>query len=255
MVGGENFNGSQVNLADAARSETSADGGSPGSAFKVFTLAAAMEQDYDLNATWYGPSARSRSRTRVLHGRRAVGAVERVATRRAGYFSLLSATAHSVNTVFAQVTAQLGPGDGRRHGAPTWGSGRHLEPVCSITLGTEAVNPLEMTNAYATLAAHGGASTTRPRCVELADHERRSRSTIGSREPRAGARRERRRPRDVRARGRRDERDRARTRLDRPAGGRQDRHRAGVRRRVVLRLHAAARDVRVGGLPEGEIPL
>ena len=30
-----------------------------------------------------------------------------------------------------------------------------LEPVCSITLGVEAVNPLEMTNAYATLAARG----------------------------------------------------------------------------------------------------
>ena len=31
----------------------------------------------------------------------------------------------------------------------------HLDPVCSITLGVEAVNPLEMTNAYATLAAQG----------------------------------------------------------------------------------------------------
>jgi membrane peptidoglycan carboxypeptidase len=30
-----------------------------------------------------------------------------------------------------------------------------LEPVCSITLGTQSVNPLEMTAAYATLAARG----------------------------------------------------------------------------------------------------
>ena len=46
MYGGENFRVSKVNLATG-------DGGSgrqAGSAFKVFTLAAAMEQDYDLNA-------------------------------------------------------------------------------------------------------------------------------------------------------------------------------------------------------------
>ena len=30
-----------------------------------------------------------------------------------------------------------------------------LQPVCSIALGTQAVNPLEMTSAYATLAARG----------------------------------------------------------------------------------------------------
>src|SRR4029077_16159633 len=30
-----------------------------------------------------------------------------------------------------------------------------LQPVCSITLGTQAVNPLEMTSGYATLAARG----------------------------------------------------------------------------------------------------
>jgi penicillin-binding protein 1A len=30
-----------------------------------------------------------------------------------------------------------------------------LQPVCSITLGTQPVNPLEMTDGYATLAAHG----------------------------------------------------------------------------------------------------
>jgi penicillin-binding protein 1A len=30
-----------------------------------------------------------------------------------------------------------------------------LKPVCSITLGTQAISPLEMTTAYATLAARG----------------------------------------------------------------------------------------------------
>ena len=39
-------------------------------------------------------------------------------------------------------------------GAPD-GHPSPLQPVCSITLGTQAVNPLEMTDAYATLAARG----------------------------------------------------------------------------------------------------
>ncbi len=41
--------------------------------------------------------------------------------------------------------------------------------MCSITLGVEAVNPLEMTNAYATLAAHGARRYATP-LVELANH-------------------------------------------------------------------------------------
>jgi penicillin-binding protein 1A len=39
--------------------------------------------------------------------------------------------------------------------AHTLGIRSDLPPVCSITLGSVAVNPLEMTNAYATLADHG----------------------------------------------------------------------------------------------------
>ena len=39
--------------------------------------------------------------------------------------------------------------------APAGHPKSNLQPVCSITLGVEAVNTLEMTNAYATLAAHG----------------------------------------------------------------------------------------------------
>ena len=40
----------------------------------------------------------------------------------------------------------------------------------------------------------------------------------------------------------------------RPARGRQDRHDRGVVRRLVLRLHAAARHDRLGRLPEGQDP-
>jgi len=68
--------------------------------------------------------------------------------------NLLSATAHSVNTIFAQLVVKVGPGNvvpvAHKLGITT-----PLQPVCSITLGTQPVNPLEMTDAYATLAARG----------------------------------------------------------------------------------------------------
>ena len=34
-------------------------------------------------------------------------------------------------------------------------NGPYFRQACAITLGTQPVNPLEMTDAYATLAAHG----------------------------------------------------------------------------------------------------
>jgi penicillin-binding protein 1A len=73
-----------------------------------------------------------------------------------------------VNTVFAQVAAQLGP-DKIVDMAHLLGIRSHLDPVCSITLGVEAVNPLEMTNAYATLAAHGVRRYADP-LVQLTNH-------------------------------------------------------------------------------------
>jgi penicillin-binding protein 2D len=45
-----------------------------------------------------------------------------------------------------------------------------LQPVCSITLGTQPVNPLEMTSGYATLAARG--IYRAPQAFDLADGAR-----------------------------------------------------------------------------------
>src|SRR5439155_18449350 len=74
----------------------------------------------------------------------------------AGTMNLLNATANSVNTIFAQLVVALknGPQDVVST-AHDLGIRSHLQPVCSITLGTQDVTPLEMTGAYATLAAHG----------------------------------------------------------------------------------------------------
>ncbi len=72
----------------------------------------------------------------------------------AGYMNLVDATANSVNTIFAQLVSQVGPPAVVRM-AHRLGIRSLLKPVCSITLGTQAVSPLEMTSAYATLADRG----------------------------------------------------------------------------------------------------
>jgi membrane peptidoglycan carboxypeptidase len=71
-----------------------------------------------------------------------------------GTMTLLQATAHSVNTIFAQVALRAGLSHivdvARRMGVRS-----PLTPVCSLTLGPEGVSPYEMTSAFATLAARG----------------------------------------------------------------------------------------------------
>ena len=72
----------------------------------------------------------------------------------AGTMNLIDATAYSVNTIFAQLVSQVGP-DAVVRMAHRLGIESDLKPFCSITLGTQAVSPLEMTAAYATFADRG----------------------------------------------------------------------------------------------------
>ena len=124
-----------------------------GSAFKPFVLATAILHGISLYSSFSGPPSL------IIPDRRCYGPqgpwdVHNYADESAGYMNLLSATANSVNTIFAQLVAKVGPQNvvpvAHRMGITT-----PLQPVCSITLGTQPVNPLEMTDAYATLAAHG----------------------------------------------------------------------------------------------------
>ena len=69
-------------LRAATRTETfGGTGRQAGSSFKPFTLAAAMQAGYDLNARWHGPGHDHDPEHRLLHERRAVAAVERVGLR------------------------------------------------------------------------------------------------------------------------------------------------------------------------------
>jgi len=149
MYGGKNFAVSKVNLATG-------DGGSgrqAGSAFKPFTLVTAIEQGYSLSSRWHGPSSITIPDP-ACYTDGAPWELSNAADEESGDFTLLQATTYSVNTVFAQVASAVTP-EAIRQTATRMGIRSPLEPVCSITLGTQAVTPLEMTDAYATLAARG----------------------------------------------------------------------------------------------------
>jgi penicillin-binding protein 1A len=149
MIGGRDFGVSRVNLATGQGGS----GRQAGSAFKVFTLAAAMEQGYALSSVWDGPSTITIP-DQECYTDGAPWTLSNASDEEAGVFTLRQATAHSVNTIYAQLVTRVGP-EQVVDVAHRLGIRSDLAPYCAITLGTEAVNPLEMTSAYATLAARG----------------------------------------------------------------------------------------------------
>jgi penicillin-binding protein 1A len=124
-----------------------------GSSFKPFVLATAILHGISLYSSFSGPPSLIIPE-HSCDGPQGPWDVHNYADENGGYMNLLNATANSVNTIFAQLVAKVGPWNvvpvAHRMGITT-----PLQPVCSITLGTQPVNPLEMTDAYATLAAHG----------------------------------------------------------------------------------------------------
>jgi membrane peptidoglycan carboxypeptidase len=124
-----------------------------GSAFKPFVLATAIARGISPFSVYSGPPALLVPDRRCLN-RDGPWVVHNFADEAAGTMNLVDATTHSVNTIFAQLVVQVGPpsvvATARRMGIVS-----PLQPVCSITLGSQAVTPLEMTASYATLAARG----------------------------------------------------------------------------------------------------
>ena len=122
LVGGRDFNASQVNLALGACPEgyeapaegpvCMAGGGTgrqPGSAFKPFTLAKAFEEGIGPSRVYSGPG--KYTVPNCTGDDCTVGNVE---SGSYGSITLREATVHSVNTVFAQLIGDVGvPGDGR----------------------------------------------------------------------------------------------------------------------------------------------
>jgi penicillin-binding protein 1A len=146
LVGGRDFSESKFNLATQAARQT-------GSAFKTFALAAALRAGVSPLSVYTGPSSVTIDDARCDQ-RGEPWEVDNYGDSSAGTMSLADGIANSVNTIYAQLVVQVGPERVVRM-ANRMGIRSDLPPVCSIALGTGDVTPLEMTSAYATLAAGG----------------------------------------------------------------------------------------------------
>ena len=136
----------QFNLAAQARRQA-------GSSFKPFVLATALAQHISPYSYWSGPPELVIP-DKQCYTNGQPWDVHNYADESAGSMNLIDATAHSVNTIYAQLSVDVGP-DNVVTTAHDMGITSPLLPVCSITLGTQGVSPLEMADAYATLASRG----------------------------------------------------------------------------------------------------
>ncbi len=127
-----------------------------GSTFKAFTLVAALEKGLGLKTRFDGRSPQ------VLPGF-GTKKVANFGNEQFGQIDLLDATAHSVNTVFAQLNEfdqngiKVTPADTRnvaiRAGLPS--DTQDLKANPSNVLGSASPHPIDMAAAYATIAAQG----------------------------------------------------------------------------------------------------
>jgi membrane peptidoglycan carboxypeptidase len=140
MVGGSNFSKSQFNLAVQGERQ-------PGSAFKPFVLATALAQGIS-------PRTVFESKPQLINLGDRLWSVRNYEGAYLGPISLETAAIHSDNAVFAQLTKQVGPKNVVRM-AHALGVTSPLDNYLGIGLGVEAVNPLEMARAFATLANGG----------------------------------------------------------------------------------------------------
>ena len=171
LIGGRDFDRSQVNLAlgncdnvePAEEGEPLCiDGGGtarqPGSSFKPFVLARALQEGMSLDERYRAPARYTFPRCRG-----AGCTVRNAGGNGYGTLSLRRATAHSVNTVFAQLIDDVGVKDtaelAHRLGVTTIDpdgkqpDGERYGP--SLALGAVEVSPLDMAAAYAVFANLG----------------------------------------------------------------------------------------------------
>ena len=162
MVGGTNFRKSQFNLATQAERQ-------PGSSFKPIVLAAALRQGIS-------PATVFDSKPVEIDAGDRIWRVTNYEGDYLGRVDLARAMVSSDNSVYAQLTRLVGP-KAIVKTAHALGIRSELDPYFSIGLGAVAVNPLDMTRAYATFANRGrrmdGSLTLdRPRVVEQVEFAR-----------------------------------------------------------------------------------
>jgi penicillin-binding protein 1A len=143
LVGGPNFEKAKYNLVTQGQRQ-------PGSAFKMVTLAAALENGYSVNDRVNGQSPCTFKLGKGIEPWK----VDNYEGSHGGVVKLREATYRSLNCAYARLVQALGPEKvvemARRLGVKS-----RLDPVLSITLGAEEVTPLDMATVVSTLADDG----------------------------------------------------------------------------------------------------
>ncbi len=149
MYAGQDYLTSQINWATA--------GGSPGSAFKPFALAAGLEDGYSLKSTFSGnsPYVFPNGTSKVVNEGPGDGNDYGAAV------SLTKATEQSINTAYIDLTQSMANGPQKilstavKMGIPPNAAG--LTANAGISLGSATISPVDMANAYGTIADGGKA--------------------------------------------------------------------------------------------------
>ncbi len=143
MYGGKDYVVRQLN--DATQSIALA-----GSTFKPFALVAALEQGIPLTSMWNGDSPQTFDDLGKPY------VVSNYGDEGWGQVDLLSATQHSINTVYVPLGIKAGLDRvvdvARRAGIPETIA---MMPTPSVSLGVASPHVIDVTNAYATFAANG----------------------------------------------------------------------------------------------------
>ncbi|MFL6099288.1 MAG: transglycosylase domain-containing protein [Actinomycetales bacterium] len=120
-----------------------------GSTFKPFALVTALQEGISLKSRFSGGSP--------MKVKGFPKPVRNFGNEQFGQIDLVKATEHSVNTVFAQLNAKVGPAQTRdtsiRMGLPETTAGLTDNPA--NVLGTSSPHVIDMADAYATIAAQG----------------------------------------------------------------------------------------------------
>jgi len=151
IYAGPDFLANQVNWATSPTQ--------PGSTFKAFAVVAALEDGFSLKTRLNGNTPYRIGGGQVRNAGDSGGASY-------GTLDLATATAKSVNTAFIDLTVQMSDGADVSVGAEKileaavqagipQSTADGIDPVAVTSLGYAGVAPIDMANAYATLAASG----------------------------------------------------------------------------------------------------
>jgi penicillin-binding protein 1A len=136
----------------------------PGSSFKIMALMTALREGVNPDSTRYTSISPMKIDQPPCGSPAYPWDVKTYGGKGAGNMTLHTATLKSDNSVYAQLTSDLGP-DKVKETARMMGIKSKLLGVCAETLGglTDGVSPLEMATAYATIAS--GGYRNRPRVI------------------------------------------------------------------------------------------